>query len=471
MKGGIDIACALTDRRLLGAALGDPDTWRTWLAVLKAAFCLPLDEAEREVFAQVAGGRAPPGRRVRELWAVAGRRCGKSRVASALACFLALFVKHKLAHGERGMVLVLAASIEQAKAVFSYALAFLRASPVLEKEVDECTANEIRLKNGVIIAIHSNSFRTIRGRTLLAAIFDEVSFWRDETSSQPDIETYRAALPSLVTTDGMLVGISTPYRKIGLLHQKHRDHFGKDDNGVLVVSGGTKVFNPSISDAVISAQRAADPEAADAEWDAEFRRDISGYLDDATIEAAIDYGRPLELPPRANVVYKAFVDASGGRSDHYTLAVGHKQDGRFVIDCITGRPPPFDPGCTTRELAEVVKRYHCHAVAGDNYSAEWVQRAWQQTNISYTVSELNKSAIYIEVLPLFTQGLVSLPDHPRLLRELRLLERRTHRSGKDSVFHSSRGGTDDYSNAVCGLLYNLSKRGSYRYDSSLNWVS
>jgi hypothetical protein len=35
----------------------------------------------------------------------------------------------------------------------------------------------------------------------------------------------------------MLTGISTPYRRLGLLHQKHRDHFGVDDDNVLVVQG------------------------------------------------------------------------------------------------------------------------------------------------------------------------------------------------------------------------------------------
>ena len=40
--------------------------------------------------------------------------------------------------------------------------------------------NEVRLRNGVTIAIHTNSFRTIRGRALLGCIFDEVAFWRDE---------------------------------------------------------------------------------------------------------------------------------------------------------------------------------------------------------------------------------------------------------------------------------------------------
>ena len=59
----------LRDPNLLGAALGDAGPWKTWLAVLRAAFGLPLDEAEAVSFRQVAGDRAPPGRRVRELWA------------------------------------------------------------------------------------------------------------------------------------------------------------------------------------------------------------------------------------------------------------------------------------------------------------------------------------------------------------------------------------------------------------------
>ena len=38
-----------------------------------------------------------------------------------------------------------------------------------------------------------------------------------------------------------------------------------------------------------------------------------------------------------------------------------------------------------------------------------------------------------------------------LIRELRLLERRTHRSGKDTVEHP-RNGHDDHANVVCGVL-------------------
>jgi hypothetical protein len=79
MTETIEIDHALASGRLLGAGLGDIDTWRTWLVVLKAAFGRPLDKDELATFRTVAGNRAPPDHRVRELWAIAGRRSGKSR--------------------------------------------------------------------------------------------------------------------------------------------------------------------------------------------------------------------------------------------------------------------------------------------------------------------------------------------------------------------------------------------------------
>lgn len=237
----VEIDRALLDRRMLGGGFDDLSTWRTWLVILKAAFGLPLGKREREVFAMVAGNRAPPTQRVRETWCVAGRRSGKSRMAAAIAIYLALFQKYRLSAGERGMVLVVAGTVDQANVVFGYVRGFLEASPALAKEIVNIKRYEIELKNGIVIAVHSNSFRTVRGRTLVACVFDEVSFWKDETSATPDIEMYRAVLPALATPGGMLIGISTPYRKFGLLHQKHRDHFGVDDPGVLVVQGASKM--------------------------------------------------------------------------------------------------------------------------------------------------------------------------------------------------------------------------------------
>src|SRR5208337_821929 len=332
VNANVDIARCFTDRRLIAAALDEPrDSWTTWVTVLKAAFGLSLTADELELFHSVAGNRTPPKQRCRELWCIIGRRGGKSRIAAALAVFFACFIKYpKLARGERGMVLVIAGTIEQALAVFDYIRGFLEASPVLRKEIAAVSRYEITLKSGIVLAVHSNSFRRVRGRTLCACIFDEVAFWRDESTATPDTEVYTAVLPALITTGGMLVGISSPYRRTGLLHNKWRHGFGVDLADTLVVTGSSTTFNPSLTeDAVataVEAQRQADPTASRSEWDAEFRNDIATFLDDALIDAAVEHGRPLELPPVCDSYryYKAFCDTSGGTGhDSYTLAIGH----------------------------------------------------------------------------------------------------------------------------------------------------
>ncbi len=453
-SAGLTIDDAIADPMLLGGALGDLESWAVWRAVLKAAFCIPMSDADTAAFASVSGGRKPPTRRVDELWAVAGRRGGKSRTAAVIGTYIAALENHahKLAPGETGYVLVLSPSKSQARAVHDYCEGFLTSSPILAKQLDgDPTAEEIRLKGNIIIGVHTNSYRTVRGRTLLACVFDESAYWRDESSASPDVETYRAVIPALATTGGMLVGISSPYRRLGLLHTKHRDHFGKDDDEVLVVQGGTATFNPCINTAVVDRARRNDPEAARAEWDAEFRNDLSALLDDAVIDAAIDHSRPLDLPYRHEFKYCAFVDASAGRHDHFTMCIGHREDERFVADVIRGARPPFDPNGIAAEYADLARSYGCDEITGDNFAGDWTVRAFENAGIAYARAEKPKSALYLEAVPWFMRNAILIPNHPRLIRELRLLERRVAPSGKDRVDHGQ-GGSDDYANALVGAM-------------------
>ena len=132
----------------------------------------------------------------------------------------------------------------------------------------------------------------------------------------------------MLTTKGMLIGISTGYRRVGLLYQKHRDNFGQDNADTLVVQGGTLQFNGTVDAADMQAQIDADPVAAVSEWHGGFRDDLSTFLADDLIDAAIEPGRPLELPPQDGIAYFAFVDAASGacdRADAYTVAIGHHE--------------------------------------------------------------------------------------------------------------------------------------------------
>jgi hypothetical protein len=465
---GFDISQALNDPLLLGAALGDIASWKVWLAVLRAAFGLSLDRDQKVIFSSVADGRPPPPVRVAELWCVAGRRSGKSRMAAAIAVYLALFGKHKtLARGEIGYVLCLGQTRDQASLVLNYALAFLQASPILKQEIVSTTQDEIRLRRNITIAIHTNSFRSVRGRTLLAVVADEIAYWAADDSANPDVEVYRSVHPSLLASGGMLVAISSPYRKTGLLYQRHRDFYGSDSREVLVVQGPSLRFNPTLTAERIDRALRTDPEGNRAEWEASFRTDLAQFLADELIDQAVDHSRPLELPPRRGVKYAGFVDASAGRHGAFTLCVAHREHDRIISDVLRGAKPPFDPQHIVKDFSQLAQDYGLKQVSGDNFSGDWVVSAFAECGLKYVRAAQPKSQLYLECLPLFTRGLIAIPNLPPLLRELRLLERQTHRSGRDTI-DAGKHGTDDYANALCGCAAIVSQRPAYQ--SNLEWV-
>ena len=238
----------------------------------------------------------------------------------------------------------------------------------------------------------------------------------------------------------------------GILKTKPLHTWKQGGDDVLVVQGDSATFNPTLGPAMIERAKGADPEAAESEWSGGFRSDIAAFLDDATIEAAIDYSRPMELTPRRGLRYEAFADPSGGRHDAFTLCIGHQDGDGFVADVVRGAWPPFDPRNVINEYALLLKEYGVTRVVGDNYSAAWAETAFKGAGIEYKRSELAKSQLYLEALPLFMRGAVNIPNHPRLIRELRLLERRTSRLGKDVVDHG-RNGNDDHANVLVGAMY------------------
>ena len=130
----------------------------------------------------------------------------------------------------------------------------------------------------------------------------------------------------------------------------------------------------------------------------------------------------------------------------------HKdKDGCVVVDVLRGVQAPHDPEMVAQDFAKLARAYGCATVRGDRYSGEWVSQAFTKAGVRYEVSDLTKSEIYLENVAHFATGKVRLPNNDRLIRELRLLERRVGRSGKDACDHP-RNGSDDYANAACGVI-------------------
>ena len=115
----------------------------------------------------------------------------------------------------------------------------------------------------------------------------------------------------LTVPGALLLGISSPYARRGLLFEKYKQHFGKDDSNVLVWQAPTEKMNPLVDRDAIAAAYEEDPIGARAEYGAEFRSDVETYISIEAIEAVISQGvRERGFVPGFR--YIAFCDPAGG---------------------------------------------------------------------------------------------------------------------------------------------------------------
>jgi phage terminase large subunit-like protein len=141
---------------------------------------------------------------VTEAWLVCGRRSGKSAKAASIAVYLATVGveiygwRKSLVAGERGVVQVLAVDRDQAKIVFNYVVGYLQ-QPMLAAMVRRQTADTIEFTNDFTIEVTTGDRSSVRGRTVAAAILDEVAHWGMEYSANPDTTIYEAIKPAMAT--------------------------------------------------------------------------------------------------------------------------------------------------------------------------------------------------------------------------------------------------------------------------------
>ncbi len=459
MNATLTILDVLDDPNLFASQFTSHETWRAWRTVLRALFGLPMTADDVAVYTAHTGRLSWPTTPAREAWFVVGRRGGKSRIAALVAVYLACFRDYRssLAPGERATVMVIAADRRQARVVLRYIAGFFESIPLLRPLIQRRTAEAIHLTSRVTIEVHTASFRAVRGYTVAAAICDEIAFWRSDESANPDTEILAALRPAMATVPGaLLLCISSPYARRGALWEAYRQHYGQEGDPVLVWQAPSRVMNPQLDAGVVRAAYAADESAAAAEYGAEFRRDIEGFLTREAIDACVDVDC-RERAPLPDVQYIAFVDPSGGAADAMTLAITHSDDRRVTLDAVAERRPPFSPEAVVEDFARLLSTYQVTTVVGDRYAGEWPREAFRRHGIAYEVADTVRSDLYRDLLPLITSQQVALLDHPRVVTQLCRLERRTGRGGRDQIDHPP-GAHDDLANAAAGALVLAARR-------------
>ncbi len=428
-------------------------SYDNWAVFLSALFAQPLSTSQLEIYRQCTQRTEAPAEPCKEAWLICGRRGGKSFILATIAVYLACFHDYRkhLTPGERGTIMVIASDKKQARVIMGYIFGFLETVPMLDTLVDKRLWEAIHLTNSISIEVQTASFRRVRGYTVVAALCDEIAFWRSEDSSNPDFEILDAIRPAMATIpNAMLLCASSPYSRRGALWDAFERMFGKDDAPALVWKAPTRTMNPSVRKRIIDEARERDPAHARAEYDAEFRTDVEAFLTREVVQSCIEPG-VYERPAQRSKRYTAFVDPSGGSHDSFSLAIAHKEADTAILDLVRDRKPPFSPEAVVEEFSDVMKGYRITKVHGDRYAGEWPREQFRKRGINYVPSERTKSMLYVSLLPLINSGAVDLLDNTRLITQLATLERKTSRGGRDTVDHSP-GGFDDLANAVAGAV-------------------
>lgn len=470
MRKLVNMRQALEDPAILGSAFSRPagtgwlfkkqdvDTRLAWRALLIAIVGEELTRKERRAFESLTKRSSEPLQVVEEFIAVVGRRGGKTLAGAVLLTFLACLIDWSsvLNVGERAVALCLAQNQKQATISLNYISGIIENSPMLKAMVVSRTADTISLRNGVDISVMPSSFRSTRGVTAVAILADELAFWPEAGNVNDAASVLNALRPSLATTGGMLIVLSSPYSKRGELWELYSRHFGAEgDPAILVAQGASRDLNPTLPERVVARALERDRVAATAEYLGQFRDDnATGYIDRDILNAAIDVG-VTSRPPSGNHV--CFLDAASGLGetkdgDRYAMAIGHVEGDVVVIDHCQEWLPPFNASSVTAEACGVIKQYGISEAVSDGFSSGFLRAELARNGVGHRISEMNKSQLYLATLPMLTSRKARLLDLPTITDQFAALERRP------STTHDKidAKGHEDGANCCAGVIALLS---------------
>ena len=443
--------------------IDDQSTSLAQNVILKSCFGLPLDDTETEIYRRGTGRELYVPREQREITVLAGRKSGKtSKIGSRIALYQA-FRNHQLPRNERAHILLIAPTLDQAHIAFDYIYQDLVNSPILSARIAKIRKNEIILKNRITIECCACSSISTRGKSVVAALCDEVSYWKNEVTSVHCDEQVLAALrPAMITFPAAkCIKITTPGSKRGTVWSEFQR---RAELSYPVWQLPTVIMNLTVSTEMLEQEREGSLENFNREYLAEFVDNVISWIEPEILEACIARGR-TELPRVSDGVYVASVDP-GFKNSGFALSIAHRtSEGVIVVDlvaCWTGSSKAalgFERVC--REITEILRRYRINNVQGDRYAAPAIQQEFLKLGITYrevTFRRHTRAQLFNNLKHLLTQQRIELLDRPELLRELRCLEE--YREADGGVDVRPAYGQDDRAIVLALCAFELSQSGS-----------
>jgi hypothetical protein len=399
MRPRIPMRESLAEPKLFGRVLAGA-SWYGWRVLLIAAAGEELTDDERVEFKRLTGREREPGYMCRELICIFGRRSGKSRAMTVFSLWIAALNYHdELVPGEKGIALIISRDQRVSKLILDYAYAIMLGSEPLRSMIANKTADSIELTNNCVMEVRPCNLISGRGPTCISIVADELAHWFTSANfANPDSEVLASVRPSLLTTRGPLLMVSSAYAKHGVLYDSFKKYFGPNGPADVIVGFGSSFdMNPSLPRDEINRELERDPAANRAEYLSEWRDDVAGFIGREIVERQV--GDYIELPPQPGISYRCFIDQASGvpEGDSFVAVVAHKLGDRVVVDAIREVQPPFNFFEVVQTvLLPLCKAYKVYKIVGDSYAGELARAPVRKAGIGFELAKKHKSELYAD---------------------------------------------------------------------------
>lgn len=402
-------------------------------------------------------------RNVRQLVLRCGRRGGKSSSLCRIAVLEALFGEHTIPPGDVGVVAIVSISMREAQERLRTIRAILDAFDV---EYDKRVTSEIRLLGrNVVFKVFAATQGAVIGFTCICAICDEVAKWMNEAeTANPATEVLGGLRPTLATQPNAKMFLSSS--PLGF-EDAHAEAFARGDTDFQSVAyAPTWVANPSVTEADTIALE-PDRRIWLREFKAEPQHAVLGAFSTEDIARAFQPREPGLLSEPIWVT-----DVSSGKKDSWTWG-GVRYDTPetgapflrfFGIDGVSGEFWKTTTGSEVVErMVSAAKAAGAKSIHGDQREEFMVTDEVHSHGIGYFVhawTATSKPDAVQTLRRMFREGLLVLPEHETLRKELLSFEERVTPNG-GLTFGARGAGHDDYVALLITAVMSLEERFLY----------
>lgn len=374
-----------------------------------------------------------------------GRRGGKSSTLCRVAVIETLHGAHDVPRGDIGFFAIVSVGKEEAAARLTTIKAILGVLGIGFRPVDYGLVIDGR---NIGFKVYPATISGVSGFTAIGFLADELAKWRDkDTGVNPAKEVLASLRPTLATQRQAKSFLSSsPFSTL----DAHAEAFDQGDTDAqMVAMAPTWVANPTITE---GETRKLEPDELTRMREYGAVPMSSGtqlWFSHEAVKAAV---RPwLQLPARAE---PGTVKTAGGDlgfiNDSAAIVVGHHvpamkgAPSRFrVADIIERRPEPtapLKPGEVIKGFARELVRHGVESMMADGHYKASVFEHFEEFGLNFLSAPLTVSDPYVRFRVLLNGGRVDLPDHPRLLQQLKGVMWRPTPNGAISILLPRTGG-------------------------------